>query len=74
MRLTEAQRFALERLPVSYSMWGLNVFLPPEDGIRRPTLAALERRGLAKSHHGAMSVEYRITEAGRAALAQEGLA
>src|SRR5688572_614858 len=69
VKLSPAQRFALERLPQSYMMWGLSPFTRPDDGIRIPTLEALEKRGLATVVTGAMSVEYRITEAGRAALA-----
>ena len=72
-RLTEAQMRALKAMPFDYMEWGLDLLGPLPEAVRsRSTLHALEERGLAKCLSGAMSRQWIITEAGRAALKMEG--
>lgn len=70
VKLSEAQRRALEKMSdlVPLSSYSLQVGLH--------TLEALQRRGLVKARHGRgvlfsaqTGIEWRITEAGRTALA-----
>ena len=70
-KLTEAQRRALEAMPLEYSTWGTELFGPLPDGVRsRATLEALQRRGYAAHTAGAMQNVWHITDAGRAALSE----
>lgn len=72
MKLSEAQRRALEAMPIEYMEWGLDLFTPLPDGVKsRSVLRALERKGLAACIYGAMARTWNITEAGRSALNSE---
>lgn len=68
-KLTEAQRRALEAMPLEYTTWGPDLFGPLPEGVKsRATLEALQRRGFATHTVGAMQNIWHITPAGRAAL------
>jgi len=73
MKLTKTQITALAALPARITMWGGKPFSGMPKGIwSRSTLAALSSRGLAHvSYHGSTE-EWRLTEAGRAALKEMG--
>lgn len=71
-KLTEAQRRALGALPCTITTWGGKPFGQMPEGIRnRSTLWAIHKLGLVTiTYHGAKE-NWRITDAGRAALKAE---
>lgn len=73
-RLTDAQKRALLILadsPVSYTVWGNELFTPLPSGIKsRGTLWALHRHGLVRTWVAKNSTMWAITDAGRAALSK----
>lgn len=73
VKLTRAQRRALTTLPVSITTWGGKPFAGMPEGIRnRGTLWALQKLGLVTITYLGSRENWRITTAGRAALADGG--
>lgn len=70
--LTEAQRRALKAMPFSFATWGGKLQTRLPDGVTRPTLRILQKNGLAATERDRAVWKWSITDAGRAALAQEG--
>lgn len=69
VNLTDAQRRALEAMPLEYMEWRFDLFGTLPDGVKsRATLHCLERNGLAQCEYGDMIRRWTTTPAGRQAL------